>query len=976
MYNLTSYNALFNTAWMWVVFCILWFIFANFITLNMFIAVIQESFDIDEEEKRLQQVKEFLQEKETGIGLSGNLSLSTIFKYGAMSRGQGSSLAPETTTADMSLTDAVVKDFLDQQDKPTPPPSPQAEAMTPIWRPAPTTAVMGASGRLANWLQGLVGRIMSREPNPFHSTPSLSRAFQGLEPVQMAKEIVSARQERRKAQREYLRKYPKYNISLFIFNPHNKIRSACQRIVGPASGGERIEGVNPSLPAWYAFSAFIYFAIIAMVILACITTPLYQKEYFSAHAFSVRNWFVFTDLGFASLFTIEAVIKVIADGFFFTPNAFFRSGWALLDAVVLVTLWINVAASLYNRGEISRAVGAFKALRALRLLNISESTSDHLYALIVRSGPKIVSAAFVSISLLIPFAIYGLNLFVGKMQSCNFQASVSDLNDCVGEYMTNASPSNWNILAPRVVSNPYYSFDNFGHSFFTLFQIVSQQGWVNVMWQAIQITSVGRQPSPFSSYGNAAFFIVFNLLGVVFVLALFVSVFMRSYAEQTGVAFLTVEQRSWLELQKQFKQTHPSRRPLPHYKRKTWKEWFDRRAVRKTGNWSRLVTSVLVLHLILLCAEFYPNKKWWDLTRSVVFLFLILIYIADVVIKVVGLDWSRYRRNAWNLYALVSVSCAWVTSILALLRVSNWTCVLLQRLSLASIVLLLIPRNNQLNGLFKMATVSLPLILNLMLVWSVLFLVFAIALTQTFGLTKFNTRETSNVNLRNVPKALILLFRTSVGEGWNQIMEDFATMLPPYCRIGASFRDGDCGSTEWARFLFVAWNILSIYIFINLFVAIIYESSAFAYQRSKGLNEVSREEIRCFKQAWAEFDPDGSGYISTKAFPRLLGELSGVFEMRIYDGDFTVSRMVEDCSETRDKFTIKGTYEPRQINLKRLNERLAELPADAIQKRRRRMNAFFEEVLASSDPDRGISFTTLLMILAHYKVINDSKSLR
>jgi hypothetical protein len=40
------------------------------------------------------------------------------------------------------------------------------------------------------------------------------------------------------------------------------------------------------------------------------------------------------------------------------------------------------------------------------------------------------------------------------------------------------------------------------------------------------------------------------------------------------------------------------------------------------------------------------------------------------------------------------------------------------------------------------------------------------------------------------------------------------------------------------------------------------------------------------------------------------------------------------------------------------------------------MNTFYEEVLVSADPDRGIAFNALLMILAHYKVINDSKSLR
>jgi hypothetical protein len=40
------------------------------IVLNMFIAVIQENFDVSEDEKRLQQVKAFLHQKEQGLSSS------------------------------------------------------------------------------------------------------------------------------------------------------------------------------------------------------------------------------------------------------------------------------------------------------------------------------------------------------------------------------------------------------------------------------------------------------------------------------------------------------------------------------------------------------------------------------------------------------------------------------------------------------------------------------------------------------------------------------------------------------------------------------------------------------------------------------------------------------------------------------------------------------------------------------------------
>ena len=217
-----------------------------------------------------------------------------------------------------------------------------------------------------------------------------------------------------------------------------------------------------------------------------------------------------------------------------------------------------------------------------------------------------------SISLLIPFAIYGLNLFNGQMLACN-DDNISSLSDCVGEY--NNTVFYWDVLSPRQVANPYYSFDDFGSSLSILFQIVSQEGWTDVMWSAMSAAGVGNQPQNYQSQGNAVFFIIFNLLGAVFVLTLFVSVFMRNYTEQTGVAFLTAEQRSWLELRKLLRQISPSKRPSQRTMRK-WRLWCYRIAVKKHGKWQRFVTGILFFHLILLLLEFYPEVHWWELTRS------------------------------------------------------------------------------------------------------------------------------------------------------------------------------------------------------------------------------------------------------------------------------------------------------------------------------------------------------------------------
>jgi hypothetical protein len=386
LYNITAYDTRLNTAWIGALFFIGWFILGNFILVNMFIAVIQENFDVSEDEKRMHQVKSFLNRKELGSSTS-NLSLSAIFRFGR-ARSKKDPLDYGPATMEMLLKDAVVKDFLDDEVG-----NAQAES-PPSETPAVETSAPVNPGLMSSLWGKFMTRIWHREPNPFYSNIMFSNNEDTADARTMAKEAVSQTTQRKRAQREFLARHPNYNNALFIFGPRNPVRRLCQKIVGPGRGSERFDGVEPNRTVWYAFSAFIYAAIVAMVLLACVTTPLYQKVYLEENpSLQATNWFILTDLAFAILFTVEAIIKVIADGFFWTPNAYFRSSWGAIDLFVLITLWINVIAALLNDGAVSRAIGAFKALRALRLLNVSDSARETFHSLIIIGGWKILSVS-------------------------------------------------------------------------------------------------------------------------------------------------------------------------------------------------------------------------------------------------------------------------------------------------------------------------------------------------------------------------------------------------------------------------------------------------------------------------------------------------------------------------------------------------------------------------------------------------------
>ena len=632
-----------------------------------------------------------------------------------------------------------------------------------------------------------------------------------------------AHENQRAHQADFLKSNPEINKSLWIFTADNPTRRLCQLLVAP-SRGERLEGIEPNPIAWWCFSAFTYAAIVCIVVLACITTPIYQIEYFAAHGDSKFNWITWSDIAFAVIFSVEAIIKIIADGFLFTPNAYIRNVWNDIDFFVLLTLWINVVADLTDRGGLSRAFRAFKALRALRLVNISETARQTFHDVIISGFWNILSAAIVAMSLLVPYAIWGLNIFNGLFFFCNDGSNGINETSCIGEY--SSSPQAWTIWTPRTWANPqFYNFDDFGSSLVILFEIVSQEGWINVMTSAMAIVGLGENPRMDASPGNAFFFVTFNILGAVFVLTLFVSVIITNYTKRSGLAYMTADQRSWQEIRKILLQLSPSRRP-PERPDQSWRAWCYDRAISKNGYWTRCMTGVYVLHVILLMLEIYPSSNAYNRAQNYAFLALSIIYVVNIIVRMVGLGTYHYFRSKWDVYDMIVVMGTLGTTLALITKVENNTFLQFQKLFLVAIAFNLIRKNDALDQLFKTAASSLPTIASLLCIWLVLFVVYAIAFTQIFGLTRLGPNSTGSLNFRTISNALVVLFRMSLGyddsipslmisEGWNQIMVDY-TITSPHCVSDPDFFKDDCGSPSWAFGLFISWNILSMYIFSNM----------------------------------------------------------------------------------------------------------------------------------------------------------------
>ncbi|KAI6001926.1 Ion transport protein-domain-containing protein [Pisolithus albus] len=917
-----------------------WLLFANFIVLQMFIAVINENFSVAEEAKKEKQASNYWARHRSQPEVTHSRWIRRLNPY-RWFRADPITVKVENlpSTLVLPMRESVVQGY-------SPPPEERNDSLVRSQRK------VGVVTGILNLAQCEQMRAISKRARhaPSKSITMLQRLFMGntrtnefpLIELRQAKaklaekdaveddteqylEILAgmnqddlvaealndATQERRARKADFIKDHPTYDKTFWLFSQRNRLRRLCQKIVRPA-GGERIFGTPPDMVAHTIFQLLVFLTIIGGIITEIIAPPIYRRNYYLLYGLRRSTWFNIAEAAFGFALFLEFLIKVVADGFFFTPNAYARSIWNVIDFVILMGILANIGLTWWLVGTTSRFIHALKALRALRLITLIDQMRNTFKDLFISGVIRILDAAVLAILYLIPF-------------SCN-DTSVQGINDCTGEYVNTIYGNSFGFLVPRAWNNPSpsttFSFDNFRSSMLILFEIISLEGWIDVMSVAMSITGAGQQPQTNASQAYALFFVIYNLLG--------------------GIIILTLFQRQWIDLEKLIRRQKPSKRP--HVRPTSpLRAWCYDIAVRKHGWWSRTMTLLFVMQIMVLMTETFGSQVATEDFRQDFSLFMTSIYMLDIIARFYGLGWVSFRDNGWNIFDLHA-------TIIVQSGSTNLTIQQLQKLFLVCIAFKLVQRVDSLNQLFKTARASLPVILNLLGLWLVVFLFFAIMYMEVFGMTKWFSGESNTQNYQSMGSALLMLAFMSTGEGWNQYMHDYATVYPR-CTIA------------WAFSLFIAWNLLSMYIISNMFTGVVVENFSYVFQSTGGAKSITRREMRSLKKVWAEFSNTETGRLERRNIGLFLARLDGVFETRIYPPQQSVHAILAGCQDNSRKANKTGG-----VNLKKLNNILN-------RKTRNTYSRLYHEARILSLRSGGLSFTDMLLLLAHHKLIDDREAL-
>ncbi|KAK9451302.1 Ion transport protein-domain-containing protein [Limtongia smithiae] len=940
-----------SLSWIGAIFLSIWFLLSSALTYNLLIATMQNALEPSDEEKWRLQVTAFGHKFEpTEIGETGFEVLSH-----AMTNYLGEPLREH-------LPEVNWKNWVDK------------------W--------FASNPFIPFWIRS-ISKLAGYGPKPHLSDTAVleNASSENLEPEM--KYIAQLRQQMilfRDLKSDYIDRNPKFNRVLFCMTESNKLRRCCQMLVRPPYGA-RYNGEYVNQTASLIFHTFISAMIVAMVGIVCKTTPLYQKTYHDLQVGCNRtegtcftwNWVLYTDLSFAIIFSIEALIKIFADGFVLTPNPYIRSVWNCIDLFVLITMWIDLILSVLSQGVSTRILRAFKAFRALRLLNIHEKVKLPFHNMIISGIGNILAATIISFAFLIPYSLWGLTMFAGKFDICtDLDIEGSLISRCIGEF--SAAPIQWDIWLPRSYKNPGYSFDSFGESLSILFQLVSLEGWVEVAEMSKAAAGPGLTPRENYSNYNGIFILSFIVTSICIITTLFIGAIIQSYGMKTGTGYLSAKQRAFQEIQTILNTVHPSRsgrKPLQGWRMKCYTMAVKRKSILNYVLIFNLCTTALVLF-----SEAFSPPEVLESVRNAWYVSSALLLTFYFSIRLAGLEWrssdgkgllGRFRRHGYDISWFVVSVCALALSAYTIAQETTLSTV--KRLLLAIMTLLLIPKHDRMNQLFIAAKASSLSIAVLLFSWIVLFVGYAIAFNQIFGLTRIGENGSHNINFRTTATSMLLLFRMSCGEGWNSIMYDYRVEAP-HCVKTSDYFASDCGSRKYAYWLFVSWNVISMYIFLNMFFMLVFDSFNHVLIGSEYMQFVSRGVIRQYKDTWDEFDIEGSGFIREDQLSQFLKRLSGPFAVVIYD---EANSHKELKARLKDMIGESHLEPVTQITAHMMNNLTASVDVKTVNQKRRDYEDLYGEIMqqASKLPgerEKFIPFNAPLRIIPYFNIKGANES--
>ncbi|XP_065163665.1 voltage-dependent T-type calcium channel subunit alpha-1H isoform X3 [Atheta coriaria] len=585
------------------------------------------------------------------------------------------------------------------------------------------------------------------------------------------------------------------DYSLYVFAPANRFRRFC---------------------AWFVAQKWFDNVVLLFIALNCITLAMERPN---IPPDSPERLFLSTsNYVFTVVFTLEMFVKVVACGMCYGTDAYFTSGWNIMDGSLVIISIVDLLMSLISESSpkifgILRVFRLLRSLRPLRVINRAPGLKLVVQTLLSSLRP-IGNIVLICCTFFIIFGILGVQLFKGSFYSCKGPTApgVRNRTECEGR------GNKW--------VNQKYNFDDLGKALMSLFVLSSRDGWVNIMYTGLDAVGVDQQPQINYSEWRLLYFISFILLVGFFVLNMFVGVvvenFHRCREEQEKEERVRRAAKRAIQMEKRRRKMNEP----PYYINYSPRRLFIHNVV--TSKYFDLaIAAVIGLNVVTMATESYKMPEILSYILKIFNYFFTAVFILESTMKLIALGFVLYLKDKWNQLDVVIVILSVVGIILEELKSNiipiNPTVLRVMRVMRIARVLKLLKMAKGIRALLDTVMQALPQVGNLGLLFFLLFFIFAALGVELFGKLKCDDENPcqglgEHADFSNFGMAFLTLFRVATGDNWNGIMKD---TLREGCESDADCVKNCCISPVIAPIFFVIFVLMAQFVLVNVVVAVL-----------------------------------------------------------------------------------------------------------------------------------------------------------
>ncbi|KAJ8954958.1 hypothetical protein NQ318_000389 [Aromia moschata] len=644
---------------------------------------------------------------------------------------------------------------------------------------------------------------------------------------------------RRNQREEDLREnHPFFDTPLFAVPRESKFRKFCQLIVYARYDarlkdpltGKERKVQYKTLHNFLGLVTYLDWVMIAMTTLSCLSMMFETPYYRVMENVSLQ----IAEYGFVIFMSIELALKILADGLFFTPKAYVKDVAALLDVFIYL---VSLTFLCWMPKNVPPNSGAqllmiLRCLRPLRIFTLVPHMSKVVYEL-CRGFKEILLVSTLLILLMFIFASYGVQLYGGRLARCN-DPNITRREDCVG------------IFVRRV--------------FVTKMKV---QPGENETYPAMLVPRVWANPRRFN----------FDNIGDA-MLTLFEVLSFKGWLDVRDVLIKSLGPsiHKWCDLKKRLKIAQPLHLP-PRPDGKKFRAFiYD---ITQNIKFKRCIALMVLINSALLSVTWNKEESHTDILATVSMV-CTLLFLVEVVMKNIAFTPRGYlqsRRNRYDLFVTVT-GVMWMFFHIMfkndLTYFVGFMVVILRFFTITG-------KHATLKML--MLTVGVSVCKSFFIIFGMFLLVFFYALAGTiiFGTVKYGEGIGRRANFESPVTGVAMLFRIVTGEDWNKIMHD-CMIQPPYCTPAANYWQTDCGNFTGSLIYFCTFYVIITYIVLNLLVAIIMENFSLFYSNEEDAL-LSYADIRNFQNTWNIVDIHQRGVIPVRRVKFILRLLKGRLEV-------------------------------------------------------------------------------------------------